>query len=1098
MSPAFRNIGINAARFSYITPDAQCFFRRFSSVMNFLNGIYSDDGYRFYTDPSPRFCVAAVAPVVEDAEKLAQVLQQVTPRLSVICADKVPATPEKRAAPSSDAFRLLRSDWCAERQKSVFCCVVLTCSLDHVGAAVTAAKIAEDLVSRVGTRVDLLRCDVVFAPTASSRAEGLEELTSGIEKALRSLLGTRLAGLALQTDVNGVWRGVAALQRLVLDSAVTHHKDEVQHLREGKDSIADDADQQRLLPRLFFEIGWHYLVLHDFSNARRQMLSGLRKLKSLFPLFPSFQARLCGSVFLWHFLFCVSVGGGHLTNGSEVYKEIRRFMDWIGLAYGGSVRDECQTVVSVLTKVLEAEWLEYLARKTENLEARECCDYLVAAAQALQDCVAFLPARNEGGSVRSPSHVGEEELLGDHASAVWQCFDKNSVRGRISRLLAEPKTLCSSRGTEVDFLAFLAGDDMIDGVPDTEAIDRIVASASGPIISRIAEVAWGAASSWSVLSPRLTAALLLHGCVDPLQSAEQSRYRARLSDLAGAFRNDVVLEYPTGALQAPFTAIAHFGAARVGLVGESATVMITLFTSSSDPIQVDVDALTVTIHAVPGATDTVVPIHPPLRVAVSGTKPEELSLAIPLSGSGTVACSGLSTHVRVGNASVAVHWRFAAVAGQGAGAAAQRSARGAFSALTACATLAVANPPTIFQVQCAAVLQAVEGECVECAVVVACASLGVRNGCMSIPHEPKLFSVVCGSSANEPLPFTEGDGQMRFALPDVAADASIRVVVSVACIRSAEFRLPVVVQYDTEQYGRLACTKTLHVSVDPPFNVEHTLLGGNQWSDTAGPLSVPSTNVSYTQYDKSVLVKAADITSSPLITNWKDDCALYFFAKETTARAFVFRLGDTVTLSCTFRCTAKQGVSIVLADVHAGDAVDLLSCDCGVAETFLEEGECATMVTRFRATRLGPLTPGFIRVFFAPQRRTMRLYSDVCMPPIHVEDAGVQVCASFPMLAPCGVPFALNVAVDNAAAAPFLGELVLDLVADDFACVATTRRTLQIGPMARDIARYVLTPLRVGEVRLPRFQVRCGATSRVVASGEDSHVVHVLPRSGGE
>ncbi|CAG9569976.1 conserved hypothetical protein [Leishmania major strain Friedlin] len=937
-----------------------------------------------------------------------------------------------------------------------------------------------------------MRCDVVFAPVVESTAESKEELRDSIEKSLRSLLGSRLAGSALQTIENGVWRGIAALQSLVFDSTVAYHKGEVRRLRDRKEMLNDDSNQRLALPGLHFKIGWHYLVLHEFSSTRQQMLSGLRKIKTLFPLFPSFEARLCGSVFLWHFLFCVSVSEGHLSSSSEVYQEIRCFVDWIGTAYGGGVKDECQTVVLVLTKVMEAEWLEYLARKTENLEARQCCDYLVAAAQALQDCDAFLPSRKEGIAIEAPPHIGEEELLGNHASALWKSFDKSALRGRITRLLAEAKAACSSRETEVEYLAFLAGNELIDGVPDTEAIDRMLVKASSTIISRLAAMAWGSASSWSALSPRLTAALLLHGCVDALGHADQERYHLRMHELEGCLHNDVVLEYPKGRLQAPFTAVAYFDEESAKVVGDSARVVVTLYSTSAASISVDVRMLTLSSGTVAGATETQVPFSPARCVKLSASCPQELAVDVPLSHSGEYVCTSLTADVHVGGICATTRWRFAvgpsSVAGKSA-----TATRAAFSAKISRQVLQVSNPSTIFRVECPSLLEAVEGECAECDIVISCALLGVRNGYMTLPHEPNLFRAVCWTSANEPLPVTETGGQVRYAVPDLAADESVHLVVSIACIRSAEFRLPIAFEYSTDRYGGVSCCRTLHISVDPPFNAEHSMIGGSLWGDAAAAMSVPSMSLSYAQYDKSVLVKAADIFSSPLVTNWKDDCALYFFTKGTTAKEFVFQRDDTVTLSSTFRCTAKRGITVLHADVVTGDDVDVLSFCCGEEGSFLEEGECVTMVTRFQAKRLGRFNPGFIRVFFAPQRTAARLYSDVCIPAVYIEDFGVQVSAKYPLVAPYGSPLELDVSVYNAAGVPFIGELLLDPQADDFVCAATTRRSLQIGPAEGSVTRYVLTPLRAGELKLPRFHVRCDATSRLVASADESYVVHILP-----
>ncbi|KAK7200725.1 Gryzun trafficking through Golgi [Novymonas esmeraldas] len=1060
--------------------------------MNYLTSIYGDDHYRCYCDASPRFCVAAVASSVEDAGRVAQVLEQVSPRIGVTSTTKVAVPSVPKSVPPAPTRQLLRSDWCARHRQSVYSCIILVCWVDRLDAESTPAAVAEDLVLRIGAPVDAIHCDVVFAPCRDSAAEEKEGLRTGIEKSLRSLLGSRLAGSAPQTSENNVWRGVAALQRIVLESVVAFHKDAVHRLRERREEDAADAERQYLVPRHHFKIGWHYLVMQDFSNARRQMLSGLRKLKALFPLFPSFEARLCGSVFLWHFLFCVSVSGGHLSATSDVYREVRHFADWIGQAYGGSVSDECQTVISVLTRLMEAEWLEYLARKTENLDTRQCCDYLVAAALALQDCVTFFPSRGDGSHIGAPSYIGEEEVLGDHAAALWRCLDKSTVRSRIARLLAEAKTLGSRRETEVGYLAFLAGDELLDGVPDTEAIDRVLAKASGPIISRIAEVAWGAASSWGVLSPRLTAALLLHGCVDPLHRSEQARYRQRMHELEGRLCADVVLEYPKGRLHAPFTALAYFSDEGSRVVGGTARVTIVLFSTSAACVDVCVGMLTLSSAAVDGSAETKVALHPAKRRALCAAASQEFVTDVPLMHSGGLVCSCLDAEVRVGEVCIAVRWHFPRDDASGSGRPVT-GARVAVSATLARQTLHVSNPPTVFSVECPSLLQAVEGECAECEVVVACGSFAVRSGCMTLPHEPRLFRAVCWSTANEPLPMTESHGQLRVVVPDLAANESVRLLLSIACIRSAEFRLPVAVDYVTDRYGAVNCRKTLHVSVDPPFDVEHAMMGGSLWGSPAAALSIPSTSPAYTQHDKSVLVKAADIFSSPLATDWKDDCALYFFIKDAPAQDFLFQRGDTVTLSCTLRCTAKRGVTVLHAEVVAGEDVEMLADCCGDSGVFLGDGECATVMAQFQARRLGRVHPGLIRVFFAPHRATTRLYSDVCIPAIQVEDTGVHVSADYPMTAACGTPLALDVTVYNPTRAPFIGELAMDLSPDDFVCAATTRRSLQIAPAERDVAHFTLTPLRVGELRLPRFHVRCAATLRRVASADEGYVVHVLP-----
>ncbi|GET86417.1 hypothetical protein, conserved [Leishmania tarentolae] len=1059
--------------------------------MNILSSVYRDASYRSYWDTNPRFCVAAVASPVEDAEKVSQVLQQVSPRMVVVCTDKIDSNTARERASSSTTSRLLKSNWCFSQQRSFFSCIVLVCFVDRLDANVATSKVSEELLLSLGPSLDTMRCRVVFAPVFESITNSNEERRNSIETSLRTLLGSRFAGSALQTIENGVWRGIATLQSLIFDNAIAYHKGEVRRLNERKEMINDDNDQQ-LLPGLHFKTGWHYLVLHDFSSARQQMLLGLRKIKTLFPLFPSFEARLCGSVFLWHFLFCISLREGHLSSSSEGFREIRCFVDWIGTAYGGSVKDECQTIVLVLTKAMEAEWLEYLARKTENLEARECCDYLVAAAQALQDCDAFLPSRKEVVDIEAPPHIGEEEILGNHASALWKSFDKSALRGRITRLLAEAKTMCSSRETEVEYVAFLASDKLIQGALDTEAIDRMLMKSSSIIISRLAEMAWGNASSWSALCPRLTAALLLHGCVDALGSVGQERYHLRMHELEGCLDSDVILEYPKGRLQSPFTAVSYFDEASAKVVGDSARVVVMLYSTSVEHIDVDLRKLTLCSTTVAGATETQLPFSPPRCFKLCATSPQELVVNVPLSHSGEFVCSSLVADVHVGGICVATRWLFAA----GFSSVAKRVSTGTYAARSSKISrqvLQVANPATILSVECPSLLEAVEGECAQWDIVISCALVGVRSGYMTLPCEPKLFRVVCWSSANEPLPHTETNGQVRFALPDLAADESMRLLVSIACIRSAEFRFPIAFEYFTDRYGSVSCCRTLHISVDPPFNAEHSMIGESLWGDASAAISVPSRSSSYVQYDKSVLVKAADIVSSPLTTNWKDDCALYFFTKEATAKEFVCQLADTVTLSSRFRCTAKRGITILHANVIVGDEVDVLSFYCGEESLFLEEGECVTMMTRFQAKRSGRLNPGFIRVFFAPQHSTMRLYSDICIPNVYIEDFRVQVSTKYPMIAPYGLPLALDVWIYNAAGAPFIGELFLDPQTDDFVCAATTRRSLQIGPAEGIVTRYELTPLRAGELRLPRYHVRCDATSLLVASADESYVVHVLP-----
>ncbi|KAG5488342.1 uncharacterized protein JKF63_07937 [Porcisia hertigi] len=1062
--------------------------------MNFLTSAYSDTSYRFYCDASPRFCVAVVAPIAEGAERVSRFLQQVSPRISVVCLEKVPVDTSTEVQPPKSSLRLLRSNWCFQHQKSVFSCIVLVCHLDRCGADSSAEKLAEELVLSLGGSLEAIQCDIVLAAFSESTVDGKEELRVSIEKCLKSLLGSRLAGSVLQTIENGVWRGIAALQRLVFEASVAYHEREVRRLRERKERIHDNAAaaQQLLLPQLHFSTGWHYLVLHDFSNARLQMLSGLHKMKSLYPLFPPFQARLCGSVFLWHFLFCVSVGGGRFTSSSEVYGEIRRFTDWIGLAYGDSVQDECQMVVSILTKVMEAEWLEYLARRTENLEARQCCDYLVSAAQALQDCVALFPSSVEDCAVEAPSHIGEEELLGNHAAALWKCFDRNAVRGWIKRLLTEARTLGSSREIEVDYLAFLISDDLIDGVPDTESMECMLSKASTAIISHLAEMAWGAASSWSLLSPRLTAALLLHGCVDPLGYNDQGRYHLRLRELKGRLQN-IVLEYPKERLQAPFTAVAYFDEGGVKIVGGSAKVVIMLFSTSAVCINVDARMLTLSSALTAANGDIRLPFSSSRRVTLCAGSPQELVVDVPLSHSGELVCHSLEADVHIGGVSVATRWHFALGNRSNQGRP-PSAARAAVCSKISQQILQVTNPPTVFRVESPSLLQVVEGECAECDIVISCASLGVQSGFMTLPYEPKLFRAVCWSTTNQPLPVTESDGQVRFALPDLTADSCMHLLVSFACIRSAEFRLPLLFEYSTDRYGVISSSRTLHISVDPPFNVEHTMTSGTLWNGAAAVRSMLSTNSSYVQYDKSMLVKAADIFSSPLVTNWKDDCALYFFTRETTAKEFVFKFGDTVTLSCTFRCTARQGITILHANVVAGDDVDVLSCCSGEEGSFLEEGECVTMVTRFQAKRLGRLNPGFIRILFAPRSTATRLYSDVCIPSVHIKDFKVQVSASYPQVTQYGLPLVLEVSVYNAAGEPFVGNLSLeDPPCDDFVCSATTRKSLQIGPSEGHVTRYVITPLRVGNLRLPRFYLWCEATSCLVASTDENCVVHVLP-----
>ncbi|KPA75853.1 hypothetical protein ABB37_08047 [Leptomonas pyrrhocoris] len=1060
--------------------------------MNFLSSVYNDQSYRTYLDTGPRFCVVAVSESMEVAEKIAQVIMQVSPRVNIVCTDKVVKTVNETKFPHADTFRLLRSNWCVKHQTSVFSCALLICFVDRLESGADAFKIAKDLVSRLGTPTETLRHFVIFVPYSDYAGNPRSALCDEIEKHLRGLVGNRFVGTALQTDQDSVWRGIAALQKMGADACVAYHTDEVQRLRGRKNAASLDPEQERLVPRLHFKLGWHYLVLHDFSNARRQMLSGLRKLKSMFPMFPSFQFRMCGSIFLYHFLSCVSSCGGHMSSSSEVFQEVRRYVDWIGSAYGGSVCDECQTVTSVLTKLLEAEWLEFLARKTENLDTRSCCDYLMAAAQALQECMAFLPSRHDGDTVCAPSHIGEEELLDEHAADLWKCCDKVAVRKRIVRLLGEAKSQTSCRETEVNYLNFLASNDVLDEAPDMHLVDEIVTKASCPIISRLAEVACGALNMWKSISPPLTAALLLNGCVDPVNYVEQEKFQHRLHELEGCLGSDTVLQYPKGQLLAPFTAIAYFDEEREKVVGERARVVVVLFSTSTRVVEIDMHTLTFSSSSVKGSPETHLPLTPARRVKLSAATPQRILVEVPLAHAGRFSCSSVTADVRIAGFTVTVRWHFDAAHSMTAHPISSKT-RDAILPQRSRTVLEVANPSTVFRIECPSLIQAVEGECAECEIRVSCAVLEVTGAFMTIPHEPKLFRVVCWNGSNETLLATNEDGEIHFALPDLSPNSSVRLIMSVGCIRSSEFRLPVSFRCLTERYGELRCSKSLHISVYPPFNVEHAFIGSNLWGDGEAALQLPSVSPSYVQYDNSMLVKASDIFRSPLITNWKDDCALYFFTKVATAEQFVFTAQDTITLSCTFRCTASKGLTIVKADVIGGEDVELLSC-CGCDQnSFLEEGECATVVTRFRARRLGRLTPGFIRVFFSPQHSSARLYSDVYIPAVQIEDSGIKISVHYPLVTSRGSALRLEVTVYNNTSSPFLGELLLNTQQDDFACTAAARQTLQIGPEGRSVSRYLLSPLRVGELMVPAIKVRSAATSRTVANGEGGYVVHVLP-----
>lgn len=1060
--------------------------------MNFLSSVYSDDTYRKYLDTSPNFCVAVVAASVENADKVSQVLRQVSSRFTVVCADKIVKARAKNSFSQANTFRLLRSNWCLKHQSCVFSCAVLVCFVDSLASDTNTLQIAKDLVSRLGTSAESLRHNVIFAPYSDYTANPQKELCDDVEKHLRNILGNRFAGTALQTDQDSVWRGIAALQRLVVDSCVAYHKNEVHRIRDKKSDASLDAELERTLPRLHFKLGWHYLVLHDFANARRQMLSGLRKVKSMFPLFPSFQSRLCGSIFLWHFLSCVSLCGGHLNSSSEVYREVRRYCDWIGAAYGGSVRDECQTITAVLTKLLEAEWLEYLARKTENLDTRSCCDYLVAAAHALQECMAFLPTRHEGDIVCAPQHIGEEEILEEHAACLWKCCDKTAVRTRIVRLLGEAKSQVSCRSTEVNYLAFLSGNDLLDEASDMSLVDKILTKASCPIISRLAEVACGALNTWKSLSPTLTTALLLNGCVDPVNYVEQEKFQRKLHELGGCEKDDTILQYPRGQLLAPFTAIAYFSEDREKVVGESAKVVVMLFTTSTKEVEVEVRTLTFSTSGAKESPDTHLPVTPALHLVLSTAAPQKMFVEVPLAHAGKLKCSSVLANVRIEGFSVAVRWHFAAVHSLTAHPMSGRTREAIFPQKSR-TVLDVLNPASAFKVECPSLLQAVEGECAECEIQISCTALGVTAGCMTIPLEPKLFRAVCWSHSNELLSSTSEDGEVRFMLPALSSEATLRLVMSIGCIRSAEFRLPICFCCTTERYGELRCTKSLHIMVDPPFDVEHVFIGSHLWGDKGAALQFPSVSSSYMQCDNSVLVKASDVFRSPLITNWKDDCALYFVTKDTSADEFIFTAQDTITLSCTLRCTAKKGLSILKADIIGGDDIDLLACCGGDLHSFLEEGECATVVARFRARRVGRITPGFIRVLFSPQHSSSRLYSDVCIPAIQIDDPGIKVSVHYPLVACRGSAFAMEATVSNSTTTPFLGELLLNVEQDDFACTAAARRTIQIGPEGESCTRYSLSPLRVGELVLPTIHIRSTATSRTVTNSDGGYVVFVLP-----
>lgn len=1091
--------------------------------MNFLSNSYKDGYYQHYLE-TPLIAVCVVGNCGEVVAQLLEHTEKAECKFRVSHVNSFSTLrPKKAKSPLVETSKgLLKTEWCYKHQYQRFSSIVLVIK-GGLSKINELSPEESQMLNDAKAYLENSNCRVVITFLSDSECGGVDENSLGeASTSLENSLGQDFYAATVldKTCINNVDNGLK-LRRIVADAGVQYHREEIKRLRDNQNVLVGagkEASPGGALVRNYFKTGWHYLVIRDYHNARKNMSKAYQSIRSLSQKFASLEARVCASIILRFSASLAPFCGEDISYNSKTVSEIENHIDWLGQAFTAEYSPNCRALLRTLRAFLVADWYTYLAQESLNAPPSTRREYYFSAANCLSDVINDLPdSVLDKLEVPAPPFVGTECAYDAYARMILTTVSKKDSVERVCELLGKGCSVTAAAGMQLlekEYLVYATQQTLstLDSEFDEEVCLRQLLAEN-----------WkseyiATALTRTVLSSKRAhhSSTILYAGIHCLGAQAQDEtghvlFFEKISNQPNLLMNEK-LSYPHGILVPPLSANVTFSAFACESVSEE--VFIEIEVTPTLPIVVILSQVSVGICEM-NTTNEVFTVDVPsataLEVAPCAQTSTTVKQKLCFPASGSYFCAFLRANVRLKDVVVNVTLYFPKPdpATTFRGFSNVHPSHGS--------TVVRVTRPALFATLdfCdGEQIEVIEGESINAKFVVRSLK-GALNGCqLRIPGQTKLFSAEIRdpslNTALERLPIHVSEGKsereksvQRYLVGDLTPldSMSKELVLHGRGLKSGEYVLPVTFSYSTANFHNLELTRHLRIFVDPPFAVSHTFLGSVKCFTAAGLVDVPAVNTLNCRVEKNVLIKTKPSSArSSKAEQEAGNLSLYYAAVDESncfpdARVFVLPCGEPATLQCQLVCTARNGVEVRKVDVVCTDGVDVIYTSVGDLPCLVEDGETTCVVAKICVTtKSGLFTPGFVRVLFSPiTSHDEQLMVDLPLPYIKIESVPLFFSYSYPEVVAAGIPFSLKSTTHNEGAFPFTGEIVLDTQNEHFVVSGRCRWKADIAPKDSYTVEVVLIPTRCGKLRLPFLTLRDGATASLGSRTENTHLVTVIP-----
>ncbi|CCW71421.1 unnamed protein product [Phytomonas sp. Hart1] len=1065
--------------------------------MIFISNFFSDDNYKesLNTNPLPSICI-----VGEKALFLKQSFQQAETsdfQIHLTFYDSLDVIkPKKQKLHDTTNNGLLKSKWCFKHQYQDFGCILLSIEISEDRHGATFEQL-NNLLKGINDR--LIRSYIVLVGiTQETTNDPDKEFFNSLHQLATNQLGERLYAFTTISDNPANHSVVSTLRKILVAAALNHHKNEIIRLKEKKKLLSLQRHSVLAIARTYFQIAWHYLISFEYEEVKKNLHKAYKILRSFFSNFPPLDVRMVTSLFLHYIVSVLPLCGDVLSVESELFETISSHINWVGHAFTSQYDSSCRKLASALKSALVAEWCGILARKTLDIKPLMRSDFLISAANNLHQIKSFSQLFSEKTTrLSSPLYIGTECISSVYADAFFGMFRQSVSSVHISGLLKEASATSSPQYRKYEKLYFeMCAHETVNLSFLETLLERNLNSLylSDFLCALVLDKCDD--HCMDTKNNKLLYYILINGSVSPLSLSSQIEFWNRLEKFSE--QPVLTLHYPHGSFQPPFTVLTQIEHNSVEASDGRAPLILIFFTTSVQPIILTNIQITLqninSLDAESGILEA--SVVGSYKVEASGSIKAKAEITFPRNGK--FICNKLWATVSMGVFKFDIIWTLHEFSGD------TRSKRSFILANTP--ILNVTKPISFANVSSAISVEAVESEDFRIPITIEGKENLLTNVSITFLYLPDFFSgaLYFISGENDDIMPCErilgSKDESTYALNDLFPGHTMSLLLCGKCSRSGVYQIPILFRHSTKDFMDMKIVRVSVLVINPPFSVDYSCFTSTLWSSDAGEVNFPTMNSVYQQRDLNILEKPKDTkllqTSTSTAEWYSKNAALYYTVRSEDASSktqLKTSVGEMVSFLINLTCTAGKKITVLKSDIICSEELHLHSLSYGELPCVLDEEESVSIFAQLRAWKKGVLSPGFVRILFAPQSSpSSHFVADFSLPPIIIEDSEIRIKYVYPSTILFGYTIILKLVIFNSGKDLFRGELLVDTRSDCFSMRGRTRWNLAVCPQDNTEERIELIPLKVGELPLPFIQLNDIHGSPVVTQPIITHHVTVL------